>query len=1158
MKIEKQPGISPRLGRAGAASIAGIAVLTFSIFAQQPSTPAPASSSKLDYNWDVRPILADNCFRCHGPDARGRMAGLRLDQADGAYAKAVVPGKPEDSELIKRITSANPARRMPLGGKTMTAADVATLTEWIRQGAEYKPHWAFIAPVKATPPQPESGDRIVNEIDRFVAARIRQMGIKQSPEADRETLINRASLTLTGLPPTLAEVDAFVKDSSPNAYEKLVDRLLASPAYGEHQASYWLDAARFSESDGFLDDHHDRLLWPWRDWVISAFNSNMRFDQFTTWQLAGDLLPNRTKDQLLATTFLRVGKRTTENGAIHEEYRIEAVLDKTETVGKVFLGLTVGCARCHDHKYDPIRQSDYYSLSGFFNSADEPGYYAPGHSGIQGGPTMLWTDPATDTQISTANEAIQKQQRMYAGIRQLVEREAAQRVKPVLAQPSAQVAKLLDASLQNSLAAYYSFDKTVPFSKDLLPPVRQRNTPPPQLVSLKRAGRGAGNAGGANAGGANAATGNEAGNATVTPGAPPANAQAPQTGLPNGMKPELSVLIPNEAKEGNYGVIENASLKPGPKGNALYFDDTDRGFLGRDVGWYERTQPFTLDLWMLAPKKYEDEDATVINHLDDENSGAAGYTLDVTGDRLRFRIQHSWPWNMVGIIAKQPIPIGQWLHVSVTYDGSSRAGGLHMYWNGKPVELDVERDNLTRSALPMSYSSLLEQYTGVMFGKRFRKTALVGGGIDEVRFYNRDLTPLEVGYLHDPAAVLKENQNDLRKELVDFTVATDPRVITAANQLGEARETENKIVSLVPEVMVMGETPVVRTTYRLNRGVYNQKAEPVPVQGLTLVFPYSKDLPPNRIGLAKWLLDDKNPLTARVFVNRVWQMHFGRGLVDTPQDFGMQGSKPANPQLLDWLAVQFRESGWDIKALNKLIVMSATYRQTSDASDELIAKDPENKLLARGVRVRMTAEMVRDKALAVSGLLVSKVGGPSVYPYQPEGIWEGIGSFYPYPKPNEIPAEQQHRRTLYTFVKRNAPHPEMAVFDFVDRNTSAVNRNVSNSPLQALALLDDPQFVEAYRVLAANVMKASSGRDAQLREIYRLAARRTPDEGQMAVLRDVYNVTAQEYGQARDRAQALVKVGVTPVDASLDVVQLAALTNVTAVAMNTPDAYSVR
>ncbi len=383
---------------------------------------APAAepvTRRIDYNWDVRPILSDNCFRCHGPDEKSRQAGLRLDTAEGAYAAlrrpgtfAVVPGMPADSQMIFRITHANAAVRMPpqTTNKVLSPQQIEILRAWIAQGAEYKPHWAFLAPQKAALPAVPAGPSVLNEIDRFVQARLAREGLTLSPPADKETLINRVTLTLTGLPPTLAEVDAFLKDTSPQAYEKVVDRLLASTAYGEHMGEQWLDVGRYAESDGFLDDLHDRLLWPYRDWVIGALNKNMPFDQFATWQLAGDLLPNATKEQKLATAFLRLGKRTNENGAIDEEYRVEYAVDRAVTIGTGFLAMTVGCARCHDHKYDPIPTKDFYSLTGFFNSTDEPGFYAPGRTGVTPGPTLQWADAATEKKIADAQAEIRRRE----------------------------------------------------------------------------------------------------------------------------------------------------------------------------------------------------------------------------------------------------------------------------------------------------------------------------------------------------------------------------------------------------------------------------------------------------------------------------------------------------------------------------------------------------------------------------------------------------------------------------------------------------------------------------------------------------------------------------------------------------------------------------
>jgi mono/diheme cytochrome c family protein len=1120
----------------GAFGIAVSAFLFFNSLAQQRPTVVP-TPDKVDYNWDVKPILSDNCFRCHGPDAKARQAGLRLDMPEVAYG-VIARGKPEESLLVDRISSKDPGYRMPPPEthKQLSDSQIAILKKWIAQGAEYKPHWAYIPPVKPAPPQTRFQPRVVNDIDRFVFARLEREGLAPSPEADKETLLNRVSLTLTGLPPSLEEVDAFLADRSPDAYETLVDRLLASPTYGERMASYWMDVARFAESDGFLDDHHDRLLWPWRDWAISAFNNNMPFDQFATWQLAGDLLPNRTTEQLLATTFLRTGKRTTENGAIHEEYRVEYMLERTDLMGKAFLCLTVGCARCHDHKYDPISNKDYYSMSGFFNSTDEPGFYAPGHSAIQGGPTLPWPDAETQKKIETAEADIRTAEQSYNTVRQTAASEAAAAARALLTKPAAEIRQSLQKSISDATTGYYSFDSTVPYSDDLVPPVRPRGQAPPQLVSLRRGGGGPGGAAAA------ALFGGGGGNAGQRGG---------RGRLPLEMVADRTVMLPNAADQKTNGVVEAPIFKPGVKGNALYFDDVNHGYLGQNIGWYDRTQEFSFDLWLLVPKVYED--ANVINHRDDDNSGGAGYTLDLENNRVQFEMRHSWPFNMLSVVTKQTVPLNQWVHLTVTYDGSSRANGIKMYWNGKSADVEIQKDNLTQSILPTSYAAAFDQFVGFAFGKRFRVTSLVGGAIDEVRVFNRALTPVEVSCLQN-----ESNTPTNVEALTEWLVAWDSRVVEAKARLAEAREADNKIVTLVPQVLVMGDTQKPRPTYMLSRGLYNARGEEVQPEALSQIFSWNSSLPRNRLGFARWLFDPKHPLTARVLVNRLWMLQFGRGLVDTVEDFGSQGSIPTHPELLDWLALRLMESNWDIKAMLKLIVMSATYRQSSNATDELEARDPENRLLARGIRQRMTAEMIRDATLAESGLLVRAIGGPSMYPYQPEGIWEAIGSFYPYPKPNEIPPENHHRRTLYTFVKRNAPHPEMAVFDFPDRTAGAAGRKISNSPLQALALLNDPQYAEAYRVLATRAMATSGNKDQQLALVFRLGVRRRATGEELATIRRYYESQIARFSAAADDAKAFVNVGVTPVDPSVDPVQLAALTNVVAAVMNTPDAYSLR
>ena len=1080
-----------------------------------------AVPDRVDFNWQIRPILSENCFRCHGPDANSRRAGLRLDQKEAAYAQAITPGKPEKSELVSRITSKDPSYRMPppaASAKPLTAAEIATLTEWVRQGAEYEPHWAFIPPVKVKGPQ---------TIDRFVRARLEKEGLKPSPEADKATLINRVTLTLTGLPPTLQEVDAFLADKSSNAYEKVVDRLLASPAYGENMAAYWMNIARYSDSDGFLDDHHDRLFWPYRDWVIGAFNRNMPFDQFSTWQLAGDLLPNATKEQKLATAFLRVGKRTTENGAIDEEYRVEYALDRANVVGQGFLALTTGCARCHDHKYDPIPQKQYYSLSGFFNSTDEPGFFAPGFSTIQGGPTLPWTDKETDAKIAAANAAVKAAESAYAAARTAAEATARSSV------PITEIAAWIQKSIEAATVAYYPFETAAPIPEDQMPKSLVRgNKAPDSLVSPDRKGRG-----------------------STPPAAKPDAASAALTRafsarLPNGMIKEKLSFSPSGLPGGEPAVLEEANIRPGgAKGNALFFTDTNRGFLGKSVGFYDRTQPFSFDLSVYAASVYEN--SQVLNHRDDDNSGGSGYKLNLEQNRLSFYMMHSWPYNMLHVISKQAIPVKQWTQVSMTYDGSSRASGIRLYVNGQRAEVEVEHDQLTESSLPRGFAPAFNEFVGVEFGRRFREVTLKDGGIDELRFFNKALTPVEVSYLHENAEAVDINA------LTELAVDNDPREVAAGRALYEAREAQNQLVSWVPEVMVMADTPKPRQTYILNRGLYNARREPVDPAPLTNIFPFDPKLPRNRIGLADWLFDKKNPLVSRVFVNRLWQMQFGTGIVETSEDFGIQGSRPTNPELLDWLAVDFMESGWDIKRLNKMIVMSATYRQSSDVSDELLKKDPRNMLLARGPRLRMSAEQIRDNALAVSGLLVTTIGGPSVHPYQPDGVWVAGVTQYTYPKPEELSPDEQHRRSLYSFIKRNTPPPSMSVFDFSERHATLSRRLTSNTPLQALVLLDDPQYMEAYRVLATRVLKEKATPEDQVGLLFRLATRRLPTEKEKALFGLYYESEIARFTEEKKKAAEVVHIGVTPVDDSVDQVKLAALTNVGAAVMNTPDAYSI-
>ncbi|MDR2213883.1 MAG: DUF1553 domain-containing protein [Pseudomonadales bacterium] len=1104
------------------------------------TTVAPATAAlpvRIDYNWHVRPILSDNCFNCHGPDEKGRKAGLRLDVAAQAYAElpespgkfAIVPGEIGGSELIRRINAADPDVRMPpeSSHKQLSSRQIAILEQWVEEGAEYKPHWAFITPER--PAAPEVSGAVRNDIDRFVLTTLAEQGLQGSPEADKETLINRVSLTLTGLPPTLAEVDAFLTDDSPEAYEHLVDRLLNSSAYAEHMSNYWLDLARWSESDGFLFDHHDRLLWPWRDWVIDAFSQNMPFDEFITKQLAGDLLPNPSREDLLATTYVRLGKRTSENGVIEPEYKAEYMIERTDNaLGVSLMGLTLGCARCHDHKYDPISQVDYYSLGAFFNSADEPGFYPPGHSAIQAGPTLPWPSAGQEQRITVLERDLANAEQNY--------QQALARAAITLSQNAApqELWAQVEAALQEGLDAYYPFDTVRPVTVEELPELPVRAVPPIELVEQPAYGR-RGNAGQAQQ--------------TAAP-------QPPRSRIPAKYVLEQMSFSDAVGTDVLPAIIQEPILREGHIGNAFFVNETNKGFFDHDVGWYDRGHPFSFDLWFYAAQEYPDV-VPVFNYRDDDNSGGAGYRVQLEDGTLWFYIAHSRPANMIALRMENKFPLGEWVHLTLTYDGSSTAAGTKIYINGTETAVHVDHDSLSRSILPMGYAAALDQHYGLAFGMQFREKSPVGSGLDEFRVYGKSLSALEVAYLHDAASLQGETPD--ASQVRDFLLANDLSVKNAFAALTDAREAHNAEVTLVPQVLVMGDSPAPQASFVLNRGVYDQHGQAVSPRGMDHILPWDESLPANRLGLARWLMDPQHPLTARVFVNRLWQNHFGVGLVKSANDFGAQGDIPSHPDLLDWLAREFIESGWDIKHLNRLIVTSATYRQNSAQSAALAERDPGNTWLARGPRWRMTAEMIRDSALRQAGLLVDQVGGPSVHPYQPDDIWNSSNSSYSYPATDEVSADEHHRRSMYTFIKRTALHPYLQIFDFPDRSVSAASRRQSNTPLQALALMNDPQFLEAARVLATQVMEDNAIEDerAALARLYRLLARRIPTEEQLQLLDEYYRSQLQAYAEQPEKVMDLLSIGVTPLPEADASPRLAALANVATLIMNSPDAFTV-
>lgn len=1022
---------------------------------------AASKSDQVDFNFQVRPILADRCFKCHGPDEKARKAKLRLDQSESAYSvrdpqkqtRAVVPSHPEQSELIRRITTNDEDDRMPPAASNLTLTDQEKdlLKRWVEQGAEYKQHWAFIPVHKPAVPVVKPRAKARNPIDAFVIERLKRDGLQLSPEASRETLIRRLSFDLRGLPPTLQEIDSFLRDQSPKAYEHLVDTFLASPAYGEHLADDWLDVARFADTYGYQNDVQ-RDMSAWRDWVINAFNDNLPYDQFILWQLAGDLLPSPTRDQELATAFNRLHRQTNEGGSVEEEFRVEYVNDRVSTAGTAFMGLTLGCARCHDHKYDPITQKDFYRMSAFFNNIDESGLYSH----------FTRSTPSPSLLLYAAGQEAKHQ-------------------------------ALLDK-------IHAKQDDMVRMAKDAQPEFKH------WLAS---------------------------GSPTVP--APQPIAAFSFESITNNSTPDA--LSTNVAL-----LMDGPVLEEGKLGKALKFSG-DNLAICKGAGAFHRTNPFSFGLWL---KPTEKQERAVVFHRSRSwtDSGSRGYELLLENAMPSFSLIHFWPGDALKVKATKELPLNEWSHLTITYDGSSRAVGVQLYLNGNPLPLETVRDSLYKDIVHRhEWGDADVDEVQLTLAGRFRDSGFKNGLIDEFQVFDRSLTPGEVKVLVKRGDVLQPDQL-----LGYYLQEVDPSYKAAEAELERLREQENQLIDDVPEIMVMKELPQQRATYVLKRGAYDARGEAVQPGTPEKIFPFSPDLPRNRLGLARWMIDSRNPLTARVAVNRAWRMHFGRGLVLTEEDFGTQGKLPTHPGLLDWLAATFMESHWDLKALHKRIVMSATYRQSSRASPELLARDPDNQLLARGPKHRLRAEEIRDNALAVSGLLSSKIGGPSAKPYQPEGLWEQSGTASHYVQDK---GEGLYRRSLYTFWKRIVPPPNMLIFDAPTREVCTARRETTTTPLQALVLLNDPQFVEAARVLAEHLV-SQCGQDpaACIERGFRLTTGREPKPREQTLLQELYQDQLKHFESDPADADQYLKIGEHPLNKSLPPQQVAATAVLTSALMN--------
>ncbi len=1043
-----------------------------------------ALPDEVDYNFHIRPLLSDRCYKCHGPDNNTRETEWRLDREDAAFGpltegggRAIIPGNLNRSVLWQRINSDDPELVMPPPASHLVLSNYekALIGKWIESGAAWKNHWAFEPP--SPPVVPPVNGTVQNAIDAFILEKIGEQGLEPSEEADPERLLRRVTMDLTGLPPSMEEMDHFLKDHSPNAYEKVVDRLLETDAHAERLTMEWLDVARYADSHGVHADGL-RIMWPWRDWVIDAFKRNMSYDQFVTWQIAGDLLPDASREQKLATGFHRNHVANSESGIVPEEFRLQYVADRTNTTATAFMGLTTECSSCHDHKFDPISQREFYEMSAFFNQVDELGMIG---NDKNWGPIVLLPDEKTEREIAEISEQMQRVEESILEHR--VEEEDLRQFIDDLN---------VDEVKAPHPDAYFAMDG-----------LRKSSNKKRWVID---------------------------GNKNATVSGEPELVQG---------KIRRAIRIDND-----YELIYLAGTKS---------VDADR--------------PFSAGAWINVDEHGSFQ--SMMGNIGGKNDGWRGWIfyLDSIG-RPGLRLVHRLPHNYIHIVANDPIAAQEWQHLFFTYDGTAQSEGLKIFLNGVEIPVTVHFDHLYKNILPVKTRNYVPDYNRpIRMGKGSqylfseKDDGAFVGAVDQVRIYDCYLTPLEVHAVYG-TDIQQKNKTEFSD--ASYRLHYDHRI----NELYQKsldiwfklNNQKFDLLDPIMESMVLAEREIPRKTHVLIRGQYDRLGEEVSAGTPAFLLPFPKEYPKNRLGLAKWLFHPKHPLTARVAVNRYWQLIFGRGIVETVHDFGSQGSLPTHPELLDYLALTFQESGWDLRALLKMMVMSATYRQSSQADSMAIARDPKNLYLARGPNYRWSAEIIRDNALAASGLLNQKVGGESVRPYQPPDLWKEKNEFSGYLTVYEPDTGQDlYRRSMYTFIRRTAPPPAMIAFDATNRAVCTVKRERTNTPLQALILMNDPQFVEAARVLAERMqMEGGTSLSDQIKYAFRKICGRKPTTTELDILKDQFKSERQNFQLFPEAADSLLSVGNHQRNYTFDKIETAALAMVNNSIMNFDEAYMKR